>query len=81
MIKLKGVSMLFGKRKDKSFMAVAIAMILAGVVIFVFGVLGWWINVSASQNLIAFPSLKVIGGLVVMSLGYIQLELGLLREK
>jgi len=73
--------MLFGKRKDKSFMAVAIAMILAGVVIFVFGVLGWWINVSASQNLIAFPSLKVIGGLVVMSLGYIQLELGLLREK
>jgi len=68
-------------RKDKSFMAVAMLMILAGVVIFVFGVLGWWVNVSVAQNLIAFPSLKVIGGLVIMELGYIQLELGLLRNK
>ena len=62
-------------------MAVAMLMILAGVVIFVFGVLGWWVNVSVAQNLIAFPSLKVIGGLVIMELGYIQLELGLLRNK
>lgn len=73
--------MLFGKRKDKSFMAVAIMMILAGVVIFVFGVLGWWVNVAAEETLIAFPSLKVMGGLVIMALGYIQLELGLLRDK
>ncbi len=73
--------MLFGNRKDKSFVAVAMIMILAGVVIFVFGVLGWWVNVSAAQTLIAFPSLKVMGGLVIMSLGYIQLELGLLRDK
>ena len=62
-------------------MAVAMLMILAGVVVFVFGVLGWWVNVSVAQNLIAFPSLKVIGGLVIMELGYIQLELGLLRNK
>lgn len=73
--------MLFGHRKDKSFMAVAMVMILAGVVIFVFGVLGWWVNITANQNLVAFPSLKVIGGLVVMSLGYIQLELGMIRDK
>ncbi len=73
--------MLFSSRKDKSFMAVALLMILAGVVIFVFGVLGWFVNTTADQNLIAFPSLKVMGGLVIMSLGYIQLELGLLRDK
>lgn len=74
--------MLFSNsRKDKSFLAVAMLMILIGVVIFVFGVLGWFINVTAAQNLIAFPSLKVIGGLVIMELGYIQLELGLLRDK
>ena len=73
--------MLFGKRENQSFMAVAMAMIVIGVVIFVFGALGWWINVSADQTLVAFPSIKVIGGLIVMSLGYIQLELGLLRHK
>ena len=61
--------------------SITLLMILAGVVIFVFGVLGWWVNVSVAQNLIAFPSLKVIGGLVIMELGYIQLELGLLRNK
>ena len=77
----KEVKMFSHNRKDKSFMAVAMLMILAGVVIFVFGVLGWWVNVSVAQNLIAFPSLKVIGGLVIMELGYIQLELGLLRNK
>lgn len=73
--------MLFGHKKDKSFVGVAGMMILAGVIIFVIGVVGWWVNVTAQENLIAFPSLKVIGGLVVMSLGYIQLELGLLRDK
>jgi hypothetical protein len=73
--------MLFGHPKDKSFMAVAICMILAGVVFFVFGVLGWWVNVAANQNLVAFPSIKAMGGLMIMALGYIQLELGLLRNK
>jgi len=73
--------MLFGRHKDKSFLAVAICIILAGVGFFVFGVLSWWVNVAAQENLIAFPSLKVMGGLVIMALGYIQLELGLLRDK
>lgn len=73
--------MLFGKREEKSFMAVAMMMIVVGVAIFVFGALGWWVNVSANETIIVFPSFKVIGGLVVMSLGYIQLELGLLRHK
>jgi len=60
---------------------IIILPIIVVVVFFVFGLLGWWVNVAAEQNLIAFPSLKAMGGLVIMALGYIQLELGLLRDK
>jgi len=73
--------MFWKKRHDKTFIPVAGLMILAGAIIFVFGALGWWMNVSAESSIIAFPSLKVMGGLVIMALGYIQLELGLLRDK
>ena len=73
--------MFWKNRHEKSFLGVALIMILAGAVIFVFGALGWWVNISANANLIAFPSVKIMGGLVIMSLGYIQLELGLLRNK
>lgn len=71
--------MFWHRNQDKSFYGVSIGMILVGTVIFVFGALGWWVNLSADDVVIAFPSFKVIGGLVIMALGYIQLELGLLR--
>jgi len=73
--------MFWRRRQDKSFVAVAGLVILAGAIIFVFGALGWWVNISSDSNIIAFPSIKVMGGLIIMALGYIQLELGLLREK
>lgn len=73
--------MFFRKREDKSFVAVALTMILLGAGIVAFGIVGWLTNVTAEETIIAFPSLKVIGGLVIISLGYIQLELGLLRNK
>lgn len=73
--------MFWHKHEDKSFVSVAIAMIFIGAIIFVFGVLGWWVNVSANQTVMALPSSKVMGGLIIMGLGYIQLELGLLRNK
>lgn len=72
---------MFFKREEKSFVAVAMMMIMIGAAIVSFGVVGWLVNISASENIIAFPSLKVMGGLVIVSLGYIQLELGLLRKK
>jgi hypothetical protein len=72
---------MFFKREDKSFVAVAMMMIMIGAAIVSFGLVGWLVNISASENIIAFPSLKVMGGLVIVSLGYIQLELGLLRKK
>lgn len=73
--------MFFHKREDKSFVAVALAFILVGAAIFAFGVMSWLINTMQEQTIVAMPSAKVIGGLVVMALGYIQLELGLLRSK
>ncbi len=72
---------MFFRREEKSFVAVALMMIMIGAAIVAFGLVGWLVNVSRSETIIAFPSLKFIGGLVVTSLGYIQLELGLLRKK
>lgn len=72
---------MFYNRKEKSFVGVAIAVILIGAAILAFGVVGWWINVSQQDTIVVFPSMKIMGGLVITSLGYIQLELGLLRDK
>lgn len=69
------------KNEDKSFVAVALVFILLGAAIFAFGAVSWMINTMQQQTIVAIPSVKVIGGLLVMSLGYIQLELGLLRDK
>lgn len=73
--------MFWHKREDKSFVAVAMTMIIIGAAILAFGLVGWLTNVSANELIVAFPSLKVMGGLVIIGLGYIQLELGLLRKK
>ena len=73
--------MLWKKHQDKSFVAVALTVIFMGAGIFAFGVSGWLINWTNNEIIVAIPSLKIIGGIVIMSLGYIQLELGLLRSK
>lgn len=73
--------MFFHKREDKSFVAVAMTVILIGAAILAFGLVGWLVNVSADAVIVVFPSMKVMGGLIIVSLGYIQLELGLLRKK
>lgn len=73
---------MFGRKKeDKSYVAVAATVILVGAAVFAFGISGWLINYTNNQIIVAIPSMKVLGGIVIMSLGYIQLELGLLRDK
>jgi hypothetical protein len=62
-------------------MGVAVMFILVGIVIFVFGGLGWLVNASQQATIMNEPSAKIIGGLIIMALGYIQLELGLMRKK
>ena len=73
--------MFWKNREDKSFMAVALTFILIGAGIFAYGIVGWLMNVAAQDMMVVFPSIKIMGGIVVMCLGYIQLELGLLRRK
>ncbi|MEK7548721.1 MAG: hypothetical protein AAB499_02385 [Patescibacteria group bacterium] len=73
--------MFFHRREEKSFVGVALLMILLGAAIFAYGAVGWLVNVTEQELIIATPSQKIIGGLVVISLGYIQLELSLLRRK
>jgi len=68
---------MFKKLDEDSFYNVAVCFIAIGAVIATFGMLAWLIG----GNLIAYPFFKVIAGLLIMSLGYIQLELGLLRSK
>ena len=73
--------MLGRKHQDKSFVAVALTVIFMGAAIFAFGVSGWLINWTNNEIIVAIPSMKILGGIIIMSLGYIQLELGLLRSK
>jgi len=74
--------MFFGKKhQDKSYVAVALTVIFMGAAVFAFGISGWLINWTNNEVIVAIPSMKVLGGIVIMSLGYIQLELGLLRSK
>ena len=72
---------LHDRNKEKSFLPVAMAFILVGAIIFTFGIIAWLFNLTLGFNQIATPSGKIIGGLIVMALGYIQLELGLTRGR
>lgn len=73
--------MRFYEDPKRSFANVAMAFILVGAAILSYGMVAWIYNVVLQANLIAFPSVKIIGGLAIMALGYIQLEIELLRKK
>lgn len=62
------------------FFGVAILLILAGVVVFSLGSVMWLFN-CFSNTVFSSPSTKVIGGLVILALGYVVLELEFLRKK
>ena len=68
-------------RQDRSYVSVATTFIIIGAIVFTFGAVSWLVNIGAGQEVVNAPAVKLIGGLIVMSLGYIQLELGLIREK
>lgn len=68
-------------RKSKTFFGVAIVMILTGAALFAVGAVAWFANYYTNSTIVSIPSLKIMGGLVVLSLGYIILELELIRKK
>lgn len=60
------------------FYGVGLGLILTGAAIVAVGAVEWLLNYCADYRFAA-PLFKLIGGLIVLGLGYIQLELELLR--
>lgn len=68
-------------RKNATFYGVAIILILIGAALLAIGCASWVLNCYLNTTIVSIPSLKIIGGLVILSLGYIILELELIRKK
>lgn len=61
------------------FRGVALFTILLGAGIFAYGVSTWYLNAFRDYNFY-FPAFKIIGGWIIISLGYIHLNLELMRK-
>lgn len=74
--------MFFRRNLDKKpyFRGVALVTILAGAAVLALGLVELGINLWGDGGYV-LPTGKIIGGLVVLSLGYIHLELEQLRIK
>ena len=68
------------KNRQPYFLAVAMATIICGVLVLALGAVELGLNLLGQASFAA-PVFKIIGGLAVISLGYIHLELELLRIK
>ncbi len=68
------------KPKDGIFYSVALATIVSGAAIAAIGFAFWILNVFKDYSFF-MPSEKVIGGAIICALGYIVLELELIRGK
>jgi hypothetical protein len=60
------------------FHSVSLAFILLGASLFSIGSVEWLLNHFAFYDL-SYPLLKIVAGLVITALGYIHLELELIR--
>jgi hypothetical protein len=62
------------------FFGVSMFLIFAGIAVFTSGAVTWLFNYFGGYGF-ATPSYKIIGGLVVMGLSYVVMELELIRKK
>lgn len=65
----------------KSFLSVAITLIIIGIIFFVLGGLAWLYNTGGKGLMMTMPAEKMLAGIIIIGLGYITLELELLRTK
>lgn len=74
---------MFSKRDFNkiSFYGVALALILFGAVIAAIGLAAWFLSAMGFGTICAYPFFKVMGGVVILGIGYIILEVELLRKK
>ena len=68
-------------KPECSFYGVAMMFILVGAFVFSFAVIAALCNLFANEVYFIFPIFKMIGGLIVMALGYIILEMEMMRKK
>lgn len=78
---IKRRKMIHHHPRTKQFTDVSIAFILVGAFIMSYGAVSWIANYASGTEIVYFPMSKVIGGLIVMGIGYIILELELIRER
>lgn len=70
-----------GRDPEKiKFYGVAMLLIVAGVIAFCLGAVMWCFNYFGDTTF-SVPSSKIMGGLIILALGYIVLELELIRKK
>jgi len=60
---------------------VALAIIVSGAAIAAIGAVAWKLSAFWGIVSISAPFEKVMGGLIILALGYVVLELELLRDK
>ncbi len=72
---------MFSRDPNKvSFLGVAMFLILAGATIFAIGAVTWLFNYFGTTTF-NIPSQKVIGGLIILGIGYIALEIEFIRQR
>lgn len=72
---------MFGRDASKvSFLGVAMFLILAGATVLAVGIVMWLFNFFGT-SVYSIPSEKIIGGLIIIGLGYIAMEIELIRTR
>jgi hypothetical protein len=64
-----------------SFRGVALGLILFGAIVTAIGLATWFLSCLGYSEIISSPFSKAIGGTIILALGYLILELELLRKK
>lgn len=72
---------IFKHPREKTFLGVGLFLILVGAFILAYGGVAWLYNMLAGFNANSWPCAKIIGGFVVLGLGYCVLLLELIRLK
>ena len=67
--------------KRLPFKGVALAFIIFGAGVFAFGIVAWKLSMFWHVASISAPFEKAIGGAIITALGYVILELELIRDK
>jgi hypothetical protein len=69
------------KNSKMPFRGVAMGLIVFGVIILSVALACWFVSIYSGYSFINAPFEKLIGGTIIAGIGYVVLELELLRDK